>query len=152
MYGHWYVVANQKLVRIFTEDFDRRSLRFVKSLVNPLGQEKRSDLVKKLAGHAVKSAGACGQMHYTLAKRHDPHEQAVIQFAKTIGDFLEKEKQQNAFESLTIVAEPHFLGKIRAALTPRQKKLVTDWLGKDLQKIPEMKLPEFLLRKEKYPA
>lgn len=145
MFAHWYVVANQKKIRVFTEVPERNRLKLLKSLINPLGEEKRKSLVKKEAGHGIKSLGRVGVARYTENKRHDPHEEAAQQFASEIADFLEHENQQKNFDSLTIVAEPRFLGKIKAAMKPRLKKLVTDWVKKDLQKTPQKELQAALL-------
>lgn len=153
MLGHWFIIANQKNVRVFTEipeDSDKRvaektNLKLLKSFDNPLGQERRKNLIRKQAGRGVKSIGRTACIRYTEVKRHDPFEEASAQFAKEIATFLESEKRLKKFDSLTIVAEPHFLGKIKMSMKPSLKKVVTSWIGKNLQKIPQHDLPNFLI-------
>ena len=144
---HWYAVASQKEVRIFVKTSERPQLKLLKVLTNPLGGEKRRALIKKQAGRGVKSIGHLGSVHYSQPKRHDPHEEAVIQFSKEVAQFLQSEKLRKNFDSLTIVAEPHFLGKLRTEMKPNLQSVVIDWIKKDLQKTPKKELIDFLLPK-----
>lgn len=147
MNGHWYIVASQKSVRVFTEVAAKPRIKLIQTVENPLAQEKKKDLVKKQAGKAVKSAGRFGVSRHVEIK-NDPREQSVLQFARQIAKFLDGEKKQKNFQSLTIVAEPHFLGRVKSELTPAVKKTVTDWIQKDLQKTSKKQLEDFLLQKK----
>ncbi len=142
---HWFVVASQKEARIFIKTLERKRLKLLNSLVNPLGTEKRRALIRKQAGHGVKSVGHLGSVSYSLPKRHDPHEDALDQFARKLAQFLESEKLKKNFESLTIVAAPHLLGKIKAEMRADLRASVTKWIKKDLQKTPQKALVGFLL-------
>lgn len=145
---HWFAVASQKEVRIFIRASDRSRIELIKTLTNPLGTVKKRDLIRKEAGRGAKSVGGhLGSTHYTEGKRHDPHEEAEIQFAKEIAQFLESERLKNSFSSLTVVAEPHFLGKIKAEMNDKLQESVTDWIKKDLQKTPQHELAGFILPK-----
>ena len=141
---HWFVVGSQEEARIFVNSQKKKSLTLLKSLVNPLATEKRRDLVRKQAGTGIKSIGKRGSIHYGKPKRHDPREQADIQFAKIVAKYLDGEKVKNSFDSLTVVAEPRFLGKIRKEMSASLKGSVDLWIKKDLQKIPKKDLFEFL--------
>ena len=144
---HWFIVASQKEARIFIKTLEREQLKLLKTLTNPLGSVKRRDLIKKEAGQGVKSVGHVGGAHYSQPKRHDPHEEAVVQFAKQVSKFLEGERLKKNFKSLAIVAEPNLLGKLRAEMATDLKNSVTDWIKKDLQKTPKKELVNFLLPK-----
>lgn len=146
---HWYIVANQKEVRIFVKESERQQLKLLKILTNPLGREKRRALIRKQAGRGVRSVGHLGSVHYSEPKRRDPHEVAVIQFAREVAQFLEKEKLKKSFKSLTVVAEPHLLGKLRTEMIGSLKASVSSWITKDLQKTPRRELVKMLLPKEK---
>jgi protein required for attachment to host cells len=147
VFVHWFVVASQKEARVFVRTSDREQLELLKSLTNPLGAVKRRDLIRKEAGRGVKSAGRVGSASYSEPKPHDPHDEAVIQFAKEISRFLESEKFKKNFESLTVVAEPNLLGKIRTEMGEDLRSSVTKWIKKDLQKTPQKALADFLLPK-----
>ena len=145
MFGHWFVVASQKTVYIFSEAGTGGELRLVKELDNPLGRERNRALIRKEAGRGIKTSGRVGAVHYSERKRHDPHEEAAVQFAKKTVEFLESEERRGSFKSLTVAAEPRFLGKIKAAMRPETEKLVVEWLRKDLLKVPKADLARRLL-------
>jgi protein required for attachment to host cells len=140
----WFVVANQREAKIFVEIPQDGKLKILKTLTNPLGFEKKRGLIRKEAGRGVKSIGRASSVHYTERKRHDPHEEAVIQFAKELCQFLQSEKLKNSFESMAVVAEPHFIGIIKAEMKVSLKKSVTNWIKKDLLKMPQEKLNSIL--------
>ncbi len=43
--AHWFVVASQKEARIFIKTSDRKKLRLLKTLTNPLGTVKKRNLI-----------------------------------------------------------------------------------------------------------
>lgn len=109
MHAHWFVIASQKTVNIYTETQSRSKLQLLRTFDNPV-----------------------------------PEEASAIAFAKTLTNYLDKEYQNKSFQSLTIAAEPHFMGKIREVLKPQISKLVQHWIKKDLQKVPMYQLPVHL--------
>lgn len=145
---HWYVVASQKEVRIFVKTIERQKLKLLKTLTNSLGREKKRFLIRKQAGRGVRSTGHLGSVHFSYPKRHDPHEEAVIQFTKEVVQFLNKEMLKRSFNSLSIIAEPHLLGKLKAEMKKNLKVAVTQWIGKDLQKTPKLRLNEMLVNEQ----
>jgi protein required for attachment to host cells len=149
MFTHWFAVASQKEVKIFIEVPEPKRIKLLKVFSNPLGHERNRTLIKKQAGRGVKSVGRMGSVHYSETKKHDPHEEAVLQFAREFTNFLKMERQQGNFSLLTVVAEPHFLGKIRSAMGEKEKKLVIQWIKKDLQKAPQLQLLKVLLPENK---
>lgn len=144
---HGFMVVSQKEARVFVKAPDRRQIKLVKSLTNPLGMVKRRDLIRKQAGRGVKSIGRVGSVSYSERKRLDPRDGALIQFAREISSFLKSETLKKSFKSFTVVAEPHFLGILRSKMSKKLKKSVTSWIKKDLQKTPNRNLAEFLLPK-----
>ncbi len=142
---HWYVVANKKEARIFVKATEHSQLKLLQSLTNPLGNVKKRDLIKKPAGRGVKSIGHTGSINYSIPKRHDPHEDAITQFSRELARFLEGEKLKRSFDSISVIAAPHLLGKVKAEMSPALKKYVTNWIKKDLQKCPPHKLSHFLI-------
>ena len=109
MHAHWFVIASQKTVNIYTETQSRSKLQLLRTFDNPV-----------------------------------PEEASALSFAKKLANYLNKEYQAKNFQSLSIAAEPHFIGKIREVLKPQISKLVQHWIKKDLQKIPMYQLPVHL--------
>ncbi len=76
--------------------------------------------------------------------RTDSHRHAKAQFAHHLAEFLQREQQRQAFDSLVIVAPAKTLGDLREALAPNVKKLVKAELSKDLVHIHQRDLPQHL--------
>lgn len=144
MSGHWFVVASQNTVKIFTKISANKKLEQLQELNNTLGRERNRVLIRKQAGHGVKSVGR-GSVHYSEKKRLDPHEKVAFQFAKEVTGLLAKEYQKKNFRSLTVFAEPHFLGKLKAHLKRDIPTSAINWIKKDLLKTPKKELRQSLL-------
>jgi protein required for attachment to host cells len=124
MKTHWFIIANQTGAKIFLRE-GREKLTPVQNLENPLGGERSRDLHRKKTG----------------VSSYSPHEDALVQFAREIDEFLQKSLYQQSFSHLTIVAEPHFLGKLKSAMTGKVLESVVEWIEKDLSKVSEHDLP-----------
>lgn len=143
---HWFLVASQKEARIFVDVSGRRKrLELLKTIPNPLGEVKRGLLFHKQAGRGIRNVGSRGTVHYLDSLRSDPKEEAIVQFAREIAKFLDLELRRKSYKTLTIIAEPHFLGKLKPEMGDSVTESVTNWLHKDLQKTPPRKLAEFLI-------
>lgn len=126
MYGHWYVVASQKQVNIFTQIKDE---------------------AKAKNKYQYKYKNKYYRNNLQLIKKFDnpiPEEASSVPFAKEVVNYLDKQQQTKNFTSLTVIAEPHFLGKIKAQMKPQLISAVADWIKKDLLKIPLGQLAEHL--------
>jgi len=134
MFGHWYVIAGRAQARFFTETESRDRLKLVGTLKNPLAQARRRDLLRKQEGLSFRSSGRTGTFRSARPLRSDPLEEAASQFAREITKFLDQERKKKKFESLTIAAEPKFMGKIRAHMKAPTERRVLKWLRKDLDK------------------
>lgn len=142
----WIVVASQRRVRILTRSNDRK-YRLVRTLINPLGRTRDRDLVRHQAGTIERRGGGNNFGFSRPVARQSPHENAAIDFSKKVSSFLEKERDKNSFESLMIVAEPHFLGKLKSAMNSNLLRLVEDWVDRDFDKVSEHELPNHLNQK-----
>lgn len=109
MNGHWFVVANEKTINIYTEVKNRNRLKLIRTFENRY-----------------------------------PEEATSLSFAKELAYYLDIQNQLKNYDSLTISAEPHFLGKIREKMKPSVTKLVHNWIHKDLLKIPLKELESYL--------
>lgn len=144
MFGNWCLLASQVQARVLTKTSDKK-LKVVKEFYNQLGKVRNRELIRKKFGTGVKSLGRAGFVTYRKTKRQSPHDIAAVQFAKTVTDYLDKELQNDGFNSLTVIAEPKFLGKLRSAMRPRLERAVKKSITKDLHKIPKGQLNKFLL-------
>ncbi len=85
--------------------------------------------------------------HRHAVETHDFHEAAKQDFAKALLHRLEQAQASGRFERLMLVAPPHFLGLLRAAISPALLHALRGSIDKDLTKATVAEivhhLPEF---------
>jgi protein required for attachment to host cells len=137
----WIVVAHRAGARIFAADARGKGLERVSSLEHPAGKLKNREIDSDKQGRAFDRQGA-GRHAYT--REQEPTEHLATQFAKQIAGFLEDARTAQKYERLVLVAEPRFLGLLRAALDPPVASLVKATLDKDLGGIEDREVPTHL--------
>lgn len=137
----WIVVAHRGGARIFAAGQSGKGMDLVTELEHPAGKLKNQDIDSDKQGRAFDRRGA-GRHAYT--REQEPTEHVAAQFAKQIATVLEDARTARTYERLALVAEPRFLGMLRAALSPSVAALVTATLDKDLGGIEERDLPRHL--------
>ena len=77
---------------------------------------------------------------HAMARPNDTKKQSAAAFAKSISDHLAARQNKKDFDRLVLIAEPSFLGHLRAALPKRTANVVTAEIPKDLTraKNPEL--------------
>jgi protein required for attachment to host cells len=106
----WVVVASAARARIFEVDGRREPLHEVMDLVNPEDRLQTQALKSDKPGRAFDHMG--GHRH-AVGTAIDPKEQVAIRFAKQVLDRLDADRHRGRFDSLCVVASPHFLGLLR---------------------------------------
>ena len=137
----WILVAHRGGARLFENPGPGQGLKLVESFDHPQGRLKNGEINSDKPGRAFDSFG--GGRH-SMSKEHEPKEQLAIQFAKQLGDVLDKGRTGNHYGNLVLVAEPRFLGELRAALSSPTAALVSATIDKDLAGISERDLPGHL--------
>ena len=106
----WVVVASAARARIFEVDGRCEPLQEVMDLVNPEDRLQAQALKSDKPGRAFDRLG--GQRH-AMGTTVSPKEQVAIRFAKQVVDRLDADWHRGRFDSLCVVASPHFLGLLR---------------------------------------
>jgi protein required for attachment to host cells len=75
--------------------------------------------------------------HHAVAPRHDPHDLAKAEFARSVAARLNEIATAGGFEQLVLVAPAHTLSTIEAALTALARQRLIGRLAKDLVKTPD---------------
>ena len=141
----WIVVADAARARIFSAEGPVAPIESLEQLVSPEARLHDRDLASDRPGRSFDGAGAGrhGTDAATSPKEHEAH-----RFAKTIADHLEQGRIVDSYTRLILVAEPHFLGLLRKAISPETTGLITYELDKDLSKFDpkdiRKRLPEHL--------
>jgi protein required for attachment to host cells len=129
MSNTWILVAHRAGARIFENTGPGQGLRLIENIPNPDGKLKNGEINSDKPGRAFDKLG--GGRH-SMSKEHEPKEQVAIQFAKRLGETLDKGRTHNQFGKLVLVAEPRFLGELRAALPSHTASMVSATVDKDL--------------------
>jgi len=131
----WIVSADAGRARIFAETDAQKPFEEIDSMVSPNARVRDSDintdrLGPTSAGQSIhNTGGATPNKQYEPAQTPEQHDAQF--FAKDISAFLLKAKQEQRFQKLTLVAEPKFLGVLRAELDDQLKPLINLELNKD---------------------
>lgn len=111
-----YVVAN-RTEAVFYQEGIRVPFHFSERMKNKKGRRRESDLVSDRPGR-VSSPIAQGSLRHALENHLQHHELAASAFARAIAHRLEARRRDGLYDSLILVAEPRFLGVLRAELPP----------------------------------
>lgn len=115
------VVANASRCRIFSQRARFSPLRKVVDLAHPEARLKAQQINADKPGRAFDRSG---QGRHAMAAASEPTEEEAERFARTIAEHLERIRIGNHFDSLTIIADPRFLGRIRAHVSKPLDKVI----------------------------
>jgi protein required for attachment to host cells len=92
-----------------------------------------SDLGADRPGAAMHTGSTA---HHALAPRHDPKDLETVKFAQFVAGQVNAAAAEDAFDTLVLVAPPHSLEPLRAALDAPAEARIIGTLAKDLVKTP----------------
>ncbi|WP_425404023.1 host attachment protein [Hwanghaeella sp.] len=95
-------------------------------------------------GRTHDSAGT-GARH-ALAPRVDWHKFEKEKFAHEVADIVNRAAVAKSFDRLVLIAPPQTLGNLRAALSKAAGEAVTQEIGKDLTKLSEAEVEDYLAK------
>jgi len=137
----WILIAHRAGARLFENTGPGKGLQRVEQIDHPEGRLKNGEINADKPGRAFDKVG--GGRH-SMSKEHEPKEQVAIQFAKSLGERLDKGRTDHRYEKLVLVAEARFLGELRATLSPQTAALVSASIDKDLGGVNDRDLPGYL--------
>ncbi len=124
----WIVVVNRIEAKIFESDKKNKvDIRFVSKIENPRGRLKAHEIDADKPG-----VFGVTTLHGSGLERHQSPTDRIAQvFAKKVVLHLEQARQQG-IEDFVIIAEPNFLGKMRALYPRELKGSISKEVSKDL--------------------
>jgi len=137
----WVVVAHRGGARFFKAPKPGAKLELVEQLHNPEGKLRNHELGSDKPGRTY---GSAGKQRHALSTQHDERDHQMELFATTIARKIEAGRVDGSFSELTLVAEPRFLGKLRAALSKATAALVREVIEKDFAKVGSSELTDRL--------
>lgn len=126
--GYYVLVADSGAAKVYRAEADLGDLQLVHERANPAGRKMPGELESDRAGQQRNTIGG---MH-SLAGDHDPQRHESEQFARTLCELLQHERQNGRFTDLLIAAPPKFLGELRAHLSDDCSKALVRTVHKDL--------------------
>ena len=137
----WILVTHRAGARIFENDGPGTGLKPVEVIAHPEGRLENRALGSDTPGRSFDSHGA---NRHALGKEHDPAETVAQEFARALATRLDAGRTKHAYGKLVLVAEPRFLGMLRAALSSQTAALVSATLDRDLGGTADHDLPSHL--------
>lgn len=139
------VVANSVHARIFTTDSAKSPWVEVETMAHPEGRLHDRDLTSDLPGKNRATVGSAG---HAYQDKTDPKGHERSDFAKRVAAHIDEALKDNQSSDLIVIAEPAFLGELRAHYSAATKERVALELDKNLTQHSSAEirqhLPEYL--------
>ena len=141
MNNTWIVTANRSGATLFETEGKGKPIRRLQDIPHPKGRLQNKDIDADKPGRAFDSLG---QGRHGMSTEHEATEEVAMEFARILAELLNKGRTTHAYGKLVLVAEPRFLGVLRAALEPHTAALVVKTVHKDLPEVSEQELASHL--------
>ena len=136
----WILIANRSHARV-VESTRGKPFVTAHDIPHAEGRLKDREIDADRPGRAYDRQG--GGRH-AMSAEVAPTEKVAERFAKRLAQVLEDGRTKGRYARLVLVAEPAFLGEVRAKLNPQTAKSVSAALDKDLVTVPDRELPAHL--------
>jgi protein required for attachment to host cells len=125
----WVVCADAGRARIFeSSPIDGALLEFI-DLLNPDARQHDTEAMSDRRGHVTQGPAGIG---HAFAPRQSHAEHVAERFAKDLCDHLDAAERAGEVEKLYVIADPGFLGLMRAHLKPATRTRVVGEVASDL--------------------
>lgn len=132
----WILIANRTGARLL--DKQGANLRLIETIAHDGGRTRDRDVDSDRHGRTFDRLG--GNRH-AFSASETPHERDARTFARELAARLKAEHLKHHFERLVLVAEPRFLGFLRAELDDTIERTVIATVPKDLAEVALHDLP-----------
>ena len=137
----WILIANRSSASLFESDWPGKSMRRVQDITHPKGRMQNKDIDADKPGRSFDSFG---KGRHAMSTEQEPTEHIAQQFALDLAELLNKGRLTHAYDKLVLMAEPKFLGILRAALDKNTAALVVQTVNKELLNVKEEDLAKYL--------
>lgn len=136
----WILIAHRGGARLFENNGPGKGMALVENIPHPEGRLKNGEINSDKSGRAFDSFSR----RHGMSPNQEATDQVATVFAKHLCDKLDKARSNNRYARLVMVADPRFLGELRATLNKNTAALVSATLDKDLGGVEDRDLPGFL--------
>ena len=117
----WVLVAESSRARIFSTTKTNGPLTEVEILEHPQSRQHEQTLTTDLPGRDYDAAGLG---RHAMVNSSEPKQQEAIVFARQIASVLDKNRKNNQYDQLVLMAPPGFLGILRDQLNDNIIKMI----------------------------
>jgi protein required for attachment to host cells len=137
----WILVADAARARVFR--LEGPGMRLAPALERELISLNipSHEIASDRPGRAFDSLG---EGRHAMAPSTDPKRYEKQRFAHGVAELLDKQRRQNSFQRLVVVAPPQMLGDLRNAMSAELKKLIETEITKDLSKLSADQIEQHL--------
>ena len=139
MRPRWVVIANRTDAVFYLDGTDRK-FHFVDRLTNRKGDKTEGELASDRPGSGLSSDS--GAVHFGFGNGSPKRDRVAARFARRIAGRLSLAFREGRFASLVLVAEPRFLGLLRAELDPRTSESVEHEIHREFKRGSDEELRE----------
>jgi len=142
--NRWFLTAD-RIQAVVHRTGEKHRLEFVFRLSNPEGRSLESELDSDRPGRTGHSSPGDRTRH-ALDQHAKKHAQVGRVFAREIGARLAQELRAGKFDELVVMAEPRFLGLLRAALPAAVRARIVRDVPREFHAGSRMDLPRFVTK------
>lgn len=135
------VIASRSGAKLYEQSQRNGPLEIVRELDNPEGRLRTQDINSDRQGRNYSSGTGVWSSY---SAEHPAKEHVARTFAREVAQELELEAYRNQWDSFILVAEPRLLGMIKAELGTNANAKISHFVQKDLGKVSNRDLPEYL--------
>jgi protein required for attachment to host cells len=140
----WILVSDSGGARLFSALLGEDNWSLVKDFKHPEGREMSRDIRPSSPPGRMQQSKAPGGRRTAMEPRTSPKEAEAERFAEHLANYLEDATARREFDSLVLVAPPHFLGMLRGALRRQSAHHLRATVDKDLSSLDVHDLRERL--------
>ncbi|MEQ1877349.1 MAG: host attachment protein [Bdellovibrionia bacterium] len=141
--SEWIVVIDRAQARFFESETPARRAEFVRRLKNPLGREKNRAMNTDKPGSDRMKIGK-SVIGHSMSGEKDQHEDAAVQFVRTVGRTIVAGLQTGGFKRLIIYADPHISGLVGEVLGRRHLTVPIIWRHKNFSKMSDLEVAKII--------
>lgn len=130
MSATWILVADRAKARLFAVDKEDRSIAEIEDFLNPGGRGREPAQDRPPRTH-----DRMGQSRHAIEPHTSAEQKTIECFARELDAVLERGRAGHRYRDLVLIAPPHFLGALNAALGEQVRKCVVAELPKDLTSV-----------------
>ncbi len=138
----WVLAADNSRARIFETSTRKALEKEVQSIVHPASRQSAQDMLSDRPGRTVHPSSS--EQRKAYAPSTDPKKYEAQQFARSIGEIINKSALEKEFEKIYILAPPSFLGMLRTELSPQAREKIGTEIDKNVTQLKMEEIRQYL--------